>query len=45
MCGYLCIGYLNTYQDHYYFKHDVIDHGYKLSSQLPRHQHKGLPSA
>ena len=45
MCDYLCIGYLGTYLDHYYFKHGVIDHGYKLSSRLAPHRHKGLSSA
>jgi len=32
MCGYLCIGYVDSYVHHGYPMHGILDHGYSPSS-------------
>ena len=46
MCGYFITGNPDYgYVDHGYLTHGIFDHGYSPRSRLPRHRHKGLPSA
>jgi hypothetical protein len=40
---YSCKKWVLHLNNHNYFKHDIIDHGYMPSFWLPRHWHKGLP--
>jgi hypothetical protein len=42
ICGSLVFSNLDSYIDHGYPTHGILDHGYSPSSRLPRHRHKGL---